>query len=137
VIDDIIIGSQGADIIQGNGAGDTLTGNGGADQFRYLSFGDSLAATPDTITDFTPGTDKIDLARIDANLLSPGDQAFSWIGSNAFSATGASSAGELRAFESNGSWIVQGDLNGDGIADLVINLTLQGQTPLGAVDFFL
>jgi len=85
----------------------------------------------DEILDFTPGTDKIDLGRIDANTLAAGDQGFAWIGSNAFSGT----AGELRAYEQGGSWYVEGDVNGDGAADLVIQLTLQGATPLGAADF--
>jgi hypothetical protein len=49
----------------------------------------------DHILDFTPGTDRIELDRIDANTLLAGNQAFSWIGSNAFSG----SAGELRAYE--------------------------------------
>ena len=46
----------------------------------------------DQILDFTPGTDKIDLSRIDANSLVAGDQAFNWIGSNAFSGTAGPAA---------------------------------------------
>jgi hypothetical protein len=87
----------------------------------------------DRILDFTPGTDKVELDRIDANALVAGNQAFSWIGSSAF--TG--SAGQLRAYEQGGSWFVEGDVNGDGSADLVIALTLQGPAPLGAGDFLL
>ncbi|HEX9946101.1 MAG TPA: RTX toxin, partial [Allosphingosinicella sp.] len=60
-------------------------------------------------------------------------QAFAWIGSAAF--TG--SAGQLRAFEQSGTWFVEGDTDGDGSADLVIALTLQGTAPLGAGDFLL
>ncbi|MGZ8352192.1 MAG: calcium-binding protein, partial [Allosphingosinicella sp.] len=62
-----------------------------------------------------------------------GDQAFIWIGSNAFSGNTA----QLRAFEQGGVWILQGDVNGDRIADFTIALTLQGPTPLGAGDFIL
>jgi hypothetical protein len=87
----------------------------------------------DHILDFTPGTGQIELDRIDANTLVDGNQAFSWIGSNAFSG----SAGELRAYETSGLWFVEGDTNGDGTADLVIALTLQGPTPLAAGDFVL
>jgi hypothetical protein len=87
----------------------------------------------DHILDFTPGTDKIDLSRVDANALAAGDQAFAWIGSNAFSGA----AGELRAFQSGGNWILEGDVDGNGSADLVVMLDLQGPTPLGAGDFLL
>jgi hypothetical protein len=87
----------------------------------------------DRILDFTPGTDKIDLSRIDANAGAAGDQAFSWIGSNAFGGV----AGQLRAYEQGGTWYVEGDTNGDSVADLVVALTLQGASPLGAGDFYL
>ena len=49
-----IIGGSGNDILVGGTANDTLTGNGGADQFRLRTNGGT-----ETITDFTPGTDKI------------------------------------------------------------------------------
>jgi Ca2+-binding RTX toxin-like protein len=137
LVDDTIIGSRNDDFLQGNGGIDTLTGRLGADTFRYLSASDSAPGAADKILDFTPGTDKIDLTRIDANSHSAGDQAFSWIGSNAFTGSGAASAGELRAFQSGASWFVEGDTDGDGNADLLIDLTLMGPTPLGAGDFVL
>jgi hypothetical protein len=80
-----------------------MTGGGGADTFRYITTLDSTGAAMDEILDFAPGTDKIDLSRIDANSLAGGDQAFSWIGSNAFTGSGAASAGELRAYQNNGT----------------------------------
>jgi Ca2+-binding RTX toxin-like protein len=129
--DDTLKGGANNDLLFGNLGADTLTGNGGADTFRYDSTAESTSTSLDHILDFTPGTDKIDLTRIDANTLVGGDQAFAWIGSNAFSGT----AGELHAFQSGGSWILEGDTNGDGVGDLVISLTLQGPTPLGAGDF--
>ena len=70
--------------------------------------------------------DKIDLSLIDANTLAGGNQAFHWIGANAFSGTGAASAGELRVYQSGSYWWAAGDTNGDGTADLVIALTPQG-----------
>jgi Ca2+-binding RTX toxin-like protein len=135
LVDDTIIGSRNNDFLQGNGGIDTLTGGDGADMFRYLATSDSTAAAADRILDFTPGADKIDLSRIDANSHSAGDQAFSWIGSNAFTGSGAASAGELRAFQSGASWFVEGDTDGDGGGDLIVELTLAGPTPLGAADF--
>ncbi|HYJ84386.1 MAG TPA: calcium-binding protein, partial [Allosphingosinicella sp.] len=131
--DDTLKGGALADLIHGNLGADQLTGNGGADIFRFDSTADSNSGSMDHILDFTPGTDKIDLTRVDADSVAAGDQGFAWIGSNAFSGT----AGELRAYEQSGTWYVEGDVNGDGVADLVIALTLQGQAPLGAGDFFL
>ncbi|HYE26939.1 MAG TPA: M10 family metallopeptidase C-terminal domain-containing protein, partial [Allosphingosinicella sp.] len=108
-------------------------GNGGADSFRYQNVAESNAGATDHILDFTPGTDRIELDRIDANALVAGNQAFSWIGSNAFGGV----AGQLRAYADNGTWYVEGDTNGDAVADLIIALTLQGPVPLGAADFAL
>jgi Ca2+-binding RTX toxin-like protein len=130
---DTLKGGGQADILHGNLGADTLAGGGGADMFRYDSTAESNMASLDQILDFTAGTDKIDLSRIDAWANLTGDQAFSWIGSNAFSGT----AGQLRAYQDGASWFVEGDTNGDSVADLVIALTLQGPTPLGASDFLL
>jgi Ca2+-binding RTX toxin-like protein len=133
LVDDIIIGSRNNDFIQGNGGADTLTGGQGADIFRYLSASDSTSSAMDRILDFAAGTDKIDLGRIDADTLAAGDQAFSWIGSDAFSG----SAGQLRAYQDGASWFVEGDTDGDGSADFIVMLTLDGPAPLTAADFAL
>ena len=86
------------------------------------------------LLDFTTGTDKIDLSRIDANTIAFGNQDFQWIGSNAFS----NKAGELRAEQVSGAdWLLQGDTDGNGTADFVVLLTLQGPTPLGAAPDFI
>jgi Ca2+-binding RTX toxin-like protein len=132
---DVITTGAGADIIQGGRGADDMTGGGGADTFRYITTLDSTGAAMDEILDFAPGTDKIDLARIDANTLAGGDQAFSWIGSNAFTGSGAASAGELRAYQDNGIWFVEGDTDGNGVADLVIAVTTQSGAPLVQGDF--
>jgi serralysin len=124
---DTLIAGQGGDLLVGGGGADGLTGGAGADVFRYDSTADSTAGASDLVGDFTSGTDKIDLSRIDANTIAAGDQAFTWIGANAFSGAGAASAGELRVYQDNGSWYVQGDTNGDGNADLV--LVFQVGTP--------
>jgi Ca2+-binding RTX toxin-like protein len=130
---DTLKGGAVADLFHGNLGADTLSGGGGADVFRFDSTAESNSAASDRILDFTPGSDKIDLSRIDAKTNLNGDQAFSWIGSSAFT----SSAGQLRAVQSGDQWIVEGDVNGDGFADLVMALTLQGPTQLGAADFLL
>ncbi len=119
---DTLTGGQNGDILQGHGGADNLRGGGGADSFRYALASDSGGGAVDHILDFTPGSDKIDLSRIDANGNAAGDGAFSWIGSNAF----GNVAGQLRAVQSGNDWSVQGDTNGDGVADLVIQVTVTG-----------
>jgi len=131
--DDRLFGGANADLIHGALGADSLQGGAGPDSFRYQALAESVVGSADHILDFTAGTDRIELDRIDADSVAAGDQAFAWIGSDAFSGT----AGQLRASESGGRWIVEGDTDGDGKADLVIALTLQGPAPLGAGDFLL
>jgi Ca2+-binding RTX toxin-like protein len=130
---DTIVGSQNADILAGNGGSDSLAGGGGADVFRYLAASDSTSSAMDRILDFAAGTDKIDLSRIDADSAAAGDQAFSFIGSNAFS----EAAGQLRAYQDGAGWFVEGDTDGNGSADFVLMLSLDGPTPLSGSDFAL
>jgi Ca2+-binding RTX toxin-like protein len=132
---DTLAGGNGADLLVGGTGADSLKGGAGADVFRYDAAADSTAAAPDLIGDFQVGVDKIDLHPIDANTFAAGDQAFHWIGANAFSGTGAASAGELRVYQSGSYWWAAGDTNGDGTADLVIALTPQNGAPLGQGDF--
>ncbi|HEX8450119.1 MAG TPA: calcium-binding protein [Allosphingosinicella sp.] len=130
---DTLKGGAQSDYIHGYLGADEMTGGGGADTYRYDSAAESNAASLDHIRDFTPGNDRLDLTAVDADSIAAGNQAFTWIGSSAFSGT----AGELRAFQQGSEWIVEGDVDGDGVGDLVIALTLQGSTPLGAGDFLL
>jgi Ca2+-binding RTX toxin-like protein len=130
---DSLAGGAGNDIIQGSLGADTLTGRGGADTFKYRTASDSTAASTDTITDFTSG-DVINLSIVDANTNSGGDQAFAFIGSSAFSGV----AGQLRAQQQTGNaWLVQGDVDGNGTADLSLNLTSADAHALTAADFVL
>ena len=62
---DIILGTSGNDIITGGLGSDTLSGGSGADKFVYLSAAESPnSGSPDTITDFTHGSDKIDFTSL-------------------------------------------------------------------------
>ena len=54
---DVLLGTAGDDVITGGEGGDTLTGGAGRDVFLYQSTRDA----GDTITDFSPGQDRIDL----------------------------------------------------------------------------
>jgi len=117
------------------GAGtNTLTGGLGADKFVFNSIADSaVGGGRDVITDFASGTDKIDLSAIDANTAAAGNQAFSFIGTQAFSGV----AGELHFQAAAGAMpgILSGDVNGDTVADFEIGVV--GVTSLAGTDLIL
>jgi len=131
---DTMYGLGGNDWLEGGAGADTMRGGFGSDRFVYQSASESTASATDHILDFENSQDLINLQGIDANSNAAGDQAFAFIGSNAFSGT----AGELRVFQSGSDFFVQGDVNGDGMADLVIQVTtVSGGQPLVATDFML
>lgn len=126
---DVIWGNQVANRLEGRGGADVLNGYEGADtliggvgndtfQFSHMEHGDK-------IVDFATG-DKIDLSKLDATL-ADGDQAFTFIGNAAF----GNVAGQLRY--DNG--VVEGDTNGDGIADF--SVIIANNAVLTASDFVL
>jgi Ca2+-binding RTX toxin-like protein len=124
-------GGSGADSLTGGAGADKLTGGLGADRFIFTTLSDSgiAATTRDTIADFNSvQLDKIDLSAIDANTVTTGDQAFSFIGSAAFTA-----AGQLR-YDAV-THLLYGDVNGDNVADFSIGLT--GVASVVAGDFIL
>ena len=115
---DTLSGSQSGDLLYGGLGADSMTGNGGPDVFAYRGASESTAAATDDITDFS-ASDTIDLTGVDANSLAEGVQSFSFIGTTAFGAT----AGQLRAVDTGNSvWRLEGDVDGDGTADLVIRV---------------
>jgi hypothetical protein len=129
---DTLTGGGGNDQIVGAGGADQLRGNGGADVFRFQNAGDSVSGAVDSILDFAGGVDRIDLSRIDAIGSTEANEAFSFIGGGTFSGA----AGELRATNVSGNvWRVEGDMTGDGVADLVIDVTIANGQPLAATDF--
>lgn len=122
-----LTGGSAADVLTGGRGADVLTGGAAADRFVFASPRDSTHARPDAMVDFESGVDQIDLFSIDA-VTGGTDNAFTFIGEAAFSA-----AGQLRYSESSGR--VEGDIDGDGQADLVISLSnLPGLT---SADFIL
>jgi VCBS repeat-containing protein len=136
---DTLYGGAGNDTLYGGLGADTLYGFGGADTFRYDSVLESTAAAKDTLA-FDHGLDKIDLATIDANTTTAGDDAFRFINTGVFSGTGAASAGELRAYQVSAAtnlWQVEGDVNGDGTADFVLQAYVLDFQPMTANDFYL
>ncbi|HEX8224307.1 MAG TPA: M10 family metallopeptidase C-terminal domain-containing protein [Allosphingosinicella sp.] len=138
VAHDNLYGGGGDDLFVGGPGADLLVGQGGNDIFRYDSPSHSGTRAIDTIVEFLPGEDLIDLSRIDANSHEAGDQAFHWIGSDAFTGAGASSAGELRASLEFNNWMIRGDTNGDGAADFAIAVFTGLETLIpGPADFLL
>jgi RTX calcium-binding nonapeptide repeat (4 copies) len=128
---DKINGRGGDDILIGGEGEDRLTGGDGADIFRYEATSDSTETGFDWITDFG-AADIIDLSAIDADNTVAGNQSFQFIGNTAFGQI----AGQLRAFEqAPGNWMVEADLNGDGVADFAIQVTLAGLANITATDF--
>ena len=82
------------------------------------------AASRDVITDFISGTDRINLSGIDANTTAIGNDAFTFIGTGTFSGGGALTAGQLRyGSVVGGNTLIEGDVDGDGLADFQIQLT--------------
>lgn len=118
-------GGGGGDRLYGAEGGDLLLGGSGGDTFVYGGLGDSTLSSirsdgrkiaADYLPDFTSGIDKIDLSALDADALTAGDQAFSFIGLSAFT----NRAGELRFQLNHGQLELLGDVNGDGFADFMI-----------------
>ena len=127
---DVVIGGLGKDI---------MSGGAGRDRFDFNSVGEiGKGATRDVITDFVHLSDRMDLATIDANGGAPG-HAFAFLAGNGTAFTGA--AGQLRWFQqnlagtANDRTIVEGDINGNKVADFQIQLS--GLKTLTAGDFFL
>lgn len=102
----------GNDVLDGGAGNDTLIGGAGIDRFDINNLGGT-----DTITDFVRGTDKLNLSGLDA-VAGGTDNAFTFIGDTAFSNV----AGQLRTYVDGGVNYVAGDVNGDGVADFIVNL---------------
>ena len=87
---DILSGDAGNDVLTGEAGADRLTGGLGADRFRYVAVSDSTALERDLITDFSTG---------------------------AFTAAGqARLTYNFQTFQT----LFEGDVDGDGTADIVI-----------------
>jgi Ca2+-binding RTX toxin-like protein len=125
--DDTLYGRSGADILYGGAGLDNLYGEAGSDKFVFASTADAgVGTTRDVINDFQTG-DLIDVSGIDADTTNPDDQAFTFIGADAF----AGVAGSLRY----AGGIVSGDVDGDAAADFEIQVV--SAPTLGANDFIL
>jgi serralysin len=129
---DTLLGGAGNDTLVGGTGRDALNGNTGFDTFDFNALNESTAgAQRDVINGFTKGQDVIDLSTIDAATGVAGDQAFDFIGALAFTGD----EGDLRIQLSGSDSIVEGDVDGDKIADFSILVTAVNN--LGFGDFVL
>ncbi|HET6943290.1 MAG TPA: calcium-binding protein [Sphingomicrobium sp.] len=133
-LDNVLRGNGASNELTGGAGADDLRGGGEADSFVFADgdFGGLTASTSDRIIDFSHAEgDAIDLTGVDANSLLADHQAFDFIGTNAFSNV----AGQLRFEQVNGNTYLYGDIDGNGIADLMIRL--DGNQTLLVGDFIL
>ena len=135
---DLLAGGPYNDLLVGGRGADKMSGGPGEDIYDFDSKKDTgkTAATRDKIFDFEHAIDALDLRGIDAKI-GTGNQAFKFIAKLPFSDT----PGELHYFKVNKAGIVndktilEGDTNGDGLADFQIELSKL--INLAAADFFL
>ncbi|MGI9218816.1 MAG: calcium-binding protein [Hydrogenophaga sp.] len=118
---DTLNGGAGDDLLQGGRQKDRLIGGAGADVFQFLNLDTGVGAAADVIVDFTKGVDDIDLSAIRAGQIFIGSAAFGNV------------AGQVRYAAATG--VLQGDTNGDGVANYEIVLT--GKPAITAADLIL
>jgi autotransporter-associated beta strand protein len=132
--DDTLKGFDGKDRLEGGLGKDRLIGGKQGDQFIFTTIEDSPFPKKgwDTIADFSRAQkDKINLKAIDSIAGTKNNDAFAFIGTDAFSKT----KGELRYEKAGKTTFVYADVNGDGKADLAI--ALAGKIDLMTADFVL
>ncbi|HEY9236167.1 MAG TPA: right-handed parallel beta-helix repeat-containing protein [Phenylobacterium sp.] len=140
---DRLLGAEGRDVLSGGDGNDTLSGGAGVDRlfggagtdiftFGPNDLGGGSILEVDRIEDFSVAAgERIHLSTVDANLLTAVDDRFAFIGTMGFHGK----AGELRYEVTGGDTYVLGDLNGDRVADLKIQLV--GTIALHSEDFVL
>jgi Ca2+-binding RTX toxin-like protein len=141
---DTLQGQKGDDILIGGKGADLLTGGNGKDTFIYktdtsgtvvdypYSVGNYIASpyavsarsTWDIITDFTSGQDRIDFSQLNLFLTGPGpDQLFYASTSTTDAGAGTTAASRAHAVWSNNGRFLYADINGDGAADMKLQVS--------------
>ena len=109
---DVLVGTPGDDILEGGADADTLTGGAGINLFAFSSMRDA----GDTVTDFVPGKDIVDLRTLLASL--------------GYAGTNPVAEGWVRFVALSGGTSVQVDADGPGTAqEFRPLLTLAGVSP--------
>jgi Ca2+-binding RTX toxin-like protein len=131
--DDVLKGGGGADTLIGGLGRDTMAGGVGADKFVWSGIKETghTEATADVIVDFNFAEgDRIDLGGIDANVYAAGNQAFTFIGTAAFTLNAATPdasdvvPGEIRYYHAGGNTYIE--LQTGTSADVEGVICLQG-----------
>jgi Ca2+-binding RTX toxin-like protein len=138
---DTLNGGAGVDRLIGGTGRDIMTGSSGADDFDFNTISETgkTSSTRDIIRDFQHLSDDIDLSTIDANGSAAGNTKFSLLAAEGAAFTGVK--GQLRwdqqnnAGSANDRTVIEGDVNGNGVADFQIEL--RGLKTLTASDFIL
>ncbi|MCA8869308.1 MAG: calcium-binding protein [Rhodobacteraceae bacterium] len=128
---DVLRGGNGADILDGGRGRDRMFAGNDADQdiFRFNNVNETaLGKNRDKLVGFDSGEDLIDLAGIDANTTTGGNQTFAF--SNT---TAAAHSVWYKAVGPN--IVVKADIDGDGVADFVV--AVMQVASLTAGDFIL
>lgn len=129
--DDLLSGGAGDDVISGRGGGDTIIGGLGQDlmsgsgrensidTFVFQSLADSTAGQADRIDLLSDSHDWVDVSAIDADTTIGGNQSFHMVdhlgGHSGELAVVFDATHDTTSFEA--------DVNGDGLADMVIQAT--------------
>ena len=129
-----LVGTNNADFFQLGGGLDTVAGLAGLDRFIYRPAALGPAATnATTLSDFSPAAgEKLDLSQIDA-IAGGTDDAFSFL--PVAGAPFTNVAGQLRWDDLGAQRGIQGDVDGNGVADLTIRVSTPG--PVDATWFVL
>lgn len=106
---DSLFGGAGNDVLDGGSGRDRLKGGSGADLFVFAHVDETPRAAPDSVQDFQTGIDRIDLAGIDADVRTAGNQAFLL----------QAGPGGASALWLSGGYLF-GDVDGDGAADIAV-----------------
>ncbi|CAN5227676.1 hypothetical protein BH10PSE7_BH10PSE7_05450 [soil metagenome] len=129
---DLLNGGLGEDILRGGAGADTSAGGDGADTYVFAAFGDlGLGAlNRDVIIGFQDGTDRIDIAAIDARPGLPGKQDLDFIKMAKFDALG-----EVRVQQFGADALVRFNTTGDLDSDADILLKGVTASTLTSGDF--
>lgn len=128
--DDMLSGGSGNDLLVGGAGKEVLTGGAGNDIFDFNALSETglTSSTWDVISDFQRGSDKIDLATLDANTATAANEAFNSI---IDSTTTFTAAGQLKV--ANG--VLYGNTDSDSTPEFAIELI--GVASLATSDFVL
>lgn len=123
--DDTIIGGTGPDTLIGGGGQDVMTGGGGANVYIYSAISDSTVTAPDSITDFNPNLDHVNLSALNTAQMAAGEPALTYV--SAFDGHADEVALSYNASTNQTALLI--DADGDGKADFEV--LLHGQVTQG------